>query len=203
MADKEAPKDEGLPLGQIALDMVRRAESGPEKYIIHPKGPEVICAAVQVVLLSGEAPAGMARRFREVIALCYVLDEKVGSKAAAEVLAKALFSEPRVAQILGSPEREANQKRRVYRKFLDEGDLARAPNIQDRSPEDALKLSSFLSPGQQDMMGRARKTAAKRESMAAKANVRRTRLVPEAEPAEEKTPKKPSGRRLPPGARKV
>lgn len=206
MVEHTPAQDTGLPLGDIALDVVRRSRSGPEKYVIHPQGPAVIEAAVQAVLLSGEAPAAMTARLKRVVLVCYVLAEKEGSPKAAAVLARALFKVPEVMALLGGADRESRQRGQAYRKFLDDKDVARAPKLGDRAPADALRLSSFLPAGQQDMTSRVRQAAAKRQAMEARAGVR-----PAARPGPTQTPRtegatensRSSQRRLPPGARKV
>ena len=138
-----------LSLGQIALDMVRTTDEGAEKYVIHPRGPEVIKAAVRVVLLSEEPPVQKAERFREVIALCHVLEANKGCPTAAQILADALFSDDRVAGILEEHRKQAVAKSMEYRKLWADDALRRAPKIDSKAPEDSVKLHSFLNPGQQ------------------------------------------------------
>lgn len=188
MPDEKAVEDPGLPLGDIALDMVRRGPKGKEKYVIHPRGPEVLRAAVDVVFASKEPPARMRSRFKEVLKLCYVLEEREGSPKAARALAEALFSEPRVAQLFGGGSKHASARTRQYRKFLDEEDLARAPKLGDKPPEDALRLTAFVTPGQHDLTGHARRRA-------------KARAEPKAAPRAGATPASAPPRRKPAGGR--
>jgi hypothetical protein len=157
MVDASAPppEDPGLPLGDIALDMVRKGDADGEPFKIHPRGPDVLKAAVAATLISGERNDAMARRFRGVIAVCFVLETKKASPQAAGVLAEALFSDPRVSKVLEALGSESRDAGRQYSKFLDEGDMARAPSLDDEVPDDSVSLKSFLNPGR-DLTSAAR-----------------------------------------------
>lgn len=156
MADAQnIPEDPGLPLGDIALDMVRKGDPGGEPFKIHPQGAAVLEAAVLATLLSGERNDAMAQRFRGVIAVCYVLETKKESPKAAAVLAEALFKDPRVAKTLTSTGAESRSAGLQYSKFLDEGDIAKAPSLDDEVPDDSVKLKSFMNPGR-DLTSAAR-----------------------------------------------
>jgi len=179
-------------MGDIALDMVRRAKGGPEPFVLHSQGPEVIKAAVQAVLASGEAPTAMADRLKAVVLVAYVLEEKERSPSAAKALLKALFADPEVVRIMQARGDEAERRQKAYQKFLADEDRARAPQLGAAAPANSVKATSFMTPGQQDL-ARARRVGTKLPTPTPKA--------PEAKPAPEKVNR--LARRLPPGSTKA
>ncbi len=200
MAEDQEPEDQGLPLGKIALDMLRRGD-GDEKFVLHPKAAEVIEAALNATLLSGEAAGDMKIRFKQVISVCYVLQEKENSPAAAHALGQVLFTNPKVLELFANDGSRDRNRGRQYRKFLDDKDMSTAPQLEAEAPKDSVKLASFVTPGQQNLAARQRKSAAARAKPEFKVGAKRR--PPAAPTKAKKEAPKPEARRLPRGARKA
>ena len=162
MTEAQANQEEvGLPLASVALDLIRTCD-GPQKYALHPEGSDVIKAGVQAILLSGESEDQMAERFWDVVSLCYVLREKKGCPKAADELGEALFADKRVLRILKRRGSAADERNAKSQKLLSSEALARAPKVGEKSPEDSVKLHSFLNPGQQRPKRKSNKPEAPR-----------------------------------------
>lgn len=199
MEEDKEPEDQGLPLGKIALDMLRPG-AGDEKYALHPKAAAVIEAAVKATLLSEESAREMKARFKQVISVCYVLQEREGSPTAAHALAEALFGAPEVQAMFANDGSRDRSRGREYRKFLDDSDMSTAPQLEAAAPKDSVKAASFVTPGQQNLAARQRKSASARAKPEFKVGARRRPPAPTKAKKEEP---KPQERPLPRGARKA
>jgi hypothetical protein len=89
-----ADEDPGLGLAEIALGLLKADETGAERYRLQAMGAAVVEGAVAATLASGEPETAMKQRFKELLRVCCVLEEKMNSPTAARQLAVALFTNP-------------------------------------------------------------------------------------------------------------